>query len=233
MSKSVSYSLKDGIATIAMDDGKANVLSPQMLDELNAAFDKAQSDKAVVILTGRPGGVFSGGFDLKIMMSGPEHAVALTCQGSRLAQRILSFPTPVIAAAGGHAIAMGAFLLLACDYRIGLDEGSKTGLNETQIGMVMHHFGIELAREFIAKTYLNRSLVNGEIFMPEDAVRAGFLDKTVPKEQLMDTAAATAQAMKLLSMNAFGGTKIKSRKQFLDTLSRALEQDQKMTLPTG
>ncbi len=232
MSELVSYTLGDGIAIIAMDDGKANVLSPDMLDALELAFDRAEKDKAVVIFTGRDGGVFSGGFDLKIMMSGPEHARNLTCQGSKLALRILKFPTPVIAAPAGHAIAMGAFLLLACDVRIGVDGAIKTGLNETQIGMVMHHFGIELAREFVGKTYLNRSLICGEIFGPEDAVRAGFLDKTVPADKLMQTAMGTAKALKLLSMNAFAGTKIKSRKDLLNTLDAALAQDEKMTLMT-
>jgi len=226
----VTYTLGDGVATITMDDGKANVLSPTMLDDLSAAFDKAEADKAVVILTGREGGAFSGGFDLKVMMSGPENAIALTCQGSRFAMRIMSFPYPVIAAASGHAIAMGAFTLLACDYRIGAAEGTKTGLNETQIGMTMHDFGIELAREFVSKTYLNRSLINGEIFTPQDAKDAGYYDKLVEKDAVLATAKMTAQMMKLLNMRAFKGTKNKSRKALFATLNEAIDIDSKMSV---
>ena len=226
----VTYTLDDGIATIAMDDGKANVLSPTMLDDLSAAFDKAEADKAVVILTGRADGAFSGGFDLKVMMSGPENAIKLTCQGSRFAMRIMSFPYPVIAAASGHAIAMGAFTLLACDYRIGCDAGTKTGLNETQIGMTMHDFGIELAREFVSKTYLNRSLINGEIFAPDDAKDAGYFDKLVPKDQVLATAKMTAQMMKMLNMRAFIGSKNKSRKDLFETLGAAIATDEKMSV---
>lgn len=230
MTNLVTYTLEDGIATIAMDDGKANVLSPQMFNQLNAAFDTAQEDKAVVILTGREGGVFSGGFDLKIMMSGPDNAIALTCQGSAFALRILQFPYPVIAATTGHAIAMGAFTLLACDYRIGADENTKTGLNETQIGMTMHDFGIEMAREFIPKHYLNRSLINGEIFTPGDAKDAGYYDTLVPKDAVMSTAVMTAKMMKLLNMRAFNGTKNKSRKALFETLEWALDKDSKMSV---
>ena len=226
----VTYTLDDGIATIAMDDGKANVLSPTMLDDLSAAFDKAEADKAVVILAGRSDGAFSGGFDLKVMMSGPENAIKLTCQGSRFAMRLMSFPYPVIAAASGHAIAMGAFTLLACDYRIGCDAGTKTGLNETQIGMTMHDFGIELAREFVSKTYLNRSLINGEIFAPDDAKDAGYFDKLVPKDQVLATAKMTAQMMKLLNMRAFNGSKNKSRKALFATLNTAIATDEKMSV---
>lgn len=226
----VTYTLEDGIATIAMDDGKANVLSPAMLEALNSAFDSAEKDEAVVILTGRDGGVFSGGFDLKVMMSGPENAIALTCQGSRFALRLLGFPYPVIAAVSGHAIAMGAFTLLACDYRIGPVEPTKTGLNETQIGMTMHHFGIELAREFIPKNFLNRSLINGEIFAPKDARLAGYYDTLVEKDNVMDTAMKVANMMKLLNMRAFKGTKRKSRKALFEKLEWAISQDEKMTV---
>lgn len=230
MSDLVTYTLADGIATIRMDDGKANVLSPEMFNGLNAAFDKAETDKAVVVLTGRDGGVFSGGFDLKIMMSGPEQAVALTCEGSRFALRLLQFPFPVIAATGGHAIAMGAFILLACDYRISSNAGTKTGLNETQIGMTMHHFGIEMAREFIPKHYLNRSLINGEIFGPKDAKLAGYYDALVDKDTVMETAMMSAKMMSMLNMRAFKGTKQKSRQTLFEKLEWALGEDEKMSV---
>ena len=230
MTKLVSYTLNDGIATIAMDDGKANALSPDMLTQLDAALDKAEADEAVVILTGREGGVFSGGFDLKVMMSGPDAAVDLTCQGSRFALRILKHPFPVIAAATGHAIAMGAFTLLACDYRIGTDTGSKTGLNETQIGMTMHHFGIEIAREFVPKHYLNRSMICAEIFGPQDAQQAGYYDRLAPKDEVLATAMTMAKMMQMLNMRAFKGTKTKSRKDLFAKLEWAIDADSKMSV---
>jgi len=230
MTDLVTYTLDDGIATIRMDDGKANVLSPDMFDALNAAFDRAETDKAVVIFTGREGGIFSGGYDLKIMMAGPEAAVALTCQGSRFALRLLQFPFPVIAATGGHAIAMGAFMLLAADYRIGGNEATKTGLNETQIGMTMHHFGIELAREFVPKHYLNRSMINGEIFAPEDAKQAGYYDVLTDKDAVMATAMMSAKMMSMLNMRAFKGTKLKSRAGLISKLEWALGEDEKMSV---
>ena len=230
MTDLITYTCEDGVAVIQMDDGKANVLSPDMLGELETAFDKAEADEAVVILTGRDGGIFSGGFDLSVMMSGPEAAVALTCQGSRFALRILKHPFPVIAATGGHAIAMGAFTLLACDYRVGGDASTKTGLNETQIGMTMHHFGIELAREFIPKNYLNRSMINGEIFGPEDAKQAGYYDILAPKDSVMDTAKGAAKMMALLNMRAFKGTKLKSRETLIAKLEWAIDTDSKMSV---
>ena len=94
MSNNVSYTFENGIASIAMDDGKANALSHQMWDELEEAFNQAETDNAIVIFKGRPG-LFSGGFDLKEISKGPEKALLLTSRGSKMARRILSFPFPV------------------------------------------------------------------------------------------------------------------------------------------
>jgi len=106
MSNNVTYSYEDGVATISMDDGKANALSHDMWDELSEAFDKAEASKAIVVLTGRDG-LFSGGFDLKEIAKGPEQAILLTSRGSKMARRMMSFPTPVIGVSTGHCIAIG------------------------------------------------------------------------------------------------------------------------------
>ena len=59
----VSYELEASIATITIDDGKANALTEALIGEVCDALDRAEADGAVVVLAGRPGR-FSGGFDL-------------------------------------------------------------------------------------------------------------------------------------------------------------------------
>ena len=226
----VTYTYNDGVATIAMDDGKANVLSHTMWEELEAAFDQAEKSGAIVLLKGRDG-IFSGGFDLKEMAKGPEQAILLTARGSKMARRILAFPTPVIAVSTGHCIAMGAFLMLACDYRIGTDGAFKTGLNETLIGMTMHNFGIELARYRISANYFNRCVINAEIWTPTGAITAGFYDQIVPAEQLDQASQMAAIGFSQLNMTAFNGTKNKSRKAFLQLLDQCIESD--LIIPDG
>ncbi|MBW1788465.1 MAG: crotonase/enoyl-CoA hydratase family protein [Deltaproteobacteria bacterium] len=132
----VRYSESDKIATIGIDDGKANAVSFQFLDEINNALDLAERDRAVVILTGRPG-KFSAGFDLSIVTKGGETATDLVRSGGRLALRLLGFPTPVILACNGHCLALGALLLLATDFRIGVEGEYKIGTNEVAIGMAL------------------------------------------------------------------------------------------------
>ncbi|MBM1189253.1 crotonase/enoyl-CoA hydratase family protein [Pseudomonas lundensis] len=225
MSDLIAYHLEDGIATLTLSNGKVNAISPQVIADFNAALDRAEQDRAVVIITGQPG-ILSGGYDLKVMRAGPEQAVNLVTQGSTLARRLLAHPFPVVAACPGHAVAKGAFLLLSVDYRIGVDGPFSIGLNEVQIGMTMHHAGIELARDRLRKSAFHRSVINGEMFNPQNAVDAGFLDKVVQPEELHAAALEAARQLKKINMEAHKNTKLKVRKALLDTLDNAIELDQ-------
>ena len=125
-----------------------------------------------------------------------------------------------------HAIAKGAFLLLSADYRIGVEGPFHIGLNEVQIGMTMHHAGIELARDRLRKSAFHRSVINGEMFDPIGAVDAGFLDKVVPTGELLAVAKAAAEQLKKINMVAHKNTKLKVRKALLETLDQAIALDQ-------
>ncbi|NHW99060.1 crotonase/enoyl-CoA hydratase family protein [Pseudomonas koreensis] len=225
MSELIAYHLEDGIATLTLNNGKVNAISPDVIAAFNAALDRAVTDRAIVIITGQPG-ILSGGYDLKVMTSGPKEAVALVTAGSTLARRLLSHPFPVIVACPGHAVAKGAFLLLSADYRIGVDGPFSIGLNEVQIGMTMHHAGIELARDRLRRSAFHRSVINGEMFEPKSAVDAGFLDKVVAAEELQGAALAAARQLKKINMNAHKNTKLKVRKALLEALDNAIIQDQ-------
>ncbi|WP_339454342.1 crotonase/enoyl-CoA hydratase family protein [Pseudomonas sp. EA_5y_Pfl2_R50] len=225
MSELIAYHLEDGIATLTLNNGKVNAISPDVIAAFNAALDQAVTDRAIVIITGQPG-ILSGGYDLKVMTAGPKEAVALVTAGSTLARRLLSHPFPVIVACPGHAVAKGAFILLSADYRIGVDGPFSIGLNEVQIGMTMHHAGIELARDRLRRSAFHRSVINGEMFDPKSAVDAGFLDKVVAAEELQGAALAAARQLKKINMLAHKNTKLKVRKALLETLDNAIIQDQ-------
>ena len=175
MNEFVTYQSEENYAIITINNGKANAISHEVVAGLNYSLDKAEQEDKVVILTGTQG-IFSGGFDLKVMTKSPETALELVTKGSQLSHRMLSFPKPIILACNGHAIAKGAFLLLSVDYRIGVEGDFKIGLNEVMIGMTMHNAGIAIANARLSEVYLNRSVNNAEIFSSKDAVKAGFLD---------------------------------------------------------
>ena len=66
MSDFVKYEMADRIATLTMDDGKANAFGIDMTTALSAALDRAEMEAASVVITGRPG-VLCAGFDLKVI----------------------------------------------------------------------------------------------------------------------------------------------------------------------
>ena len=106
---------KEGeVSIITLNDGKANVFSANMSNTIHSLLDEVPEDSGSLVITGKPG-LFSAGFDLKTIQGGdPKAAVEMTTAGFKLLSRIYSFPRPVIAASSGHAIALGAFLLVLC-----------------------------------------------------------------------------------------------------------------------
>ena len=226
MNEFVSYQSEEKYAIITINNGKANAISHEVIAGLNESLDAAEKENKVVILTGKSG-IFSAGFDLKVMTASPESAKELVTKGSKLSLRMLSFPQPIIVACSGHAIAKGAFLLLSADYRIGVEGDFKIGLNEVMIGMTMHNAGIAIAKARLSEVYLNRSVNNAEIYNSKQAVEAGFLDRIVPEEALLLTAIKIAEMSSKLNKKAHTATKLKVRKLHLEALAIAIALDLK------
>ncbi len=220
MEELVSYRLDDGVATIRMDDGKRNAISPAMVRALGGALDRAQADGAVVVLTGREG-VFSSGFDLKVLRGGGFDALAMLRGGFALAERLLAFPSPVVIACNGHGIAMGAFLLLSGDYRFGTRGDFKIVTNEVAIGLTMPRAGVEICRHRLAPPHFDRAVLLAETYTPETALEAGFLDRVVAAEALEPAALGLARSVLALDRKAHAETKLRARAEVLRALRAA------------
>lgn len=226
MTNIVDYQLADGIATITLQNGKVNALGSAMFEALNGALDQAEQDQAIVMLVGQPG-IFSAGYDLKELQQGGDAIVKLVATGSQFTRRLLAFPLPVIGVCTGNCIAKGAFIMLSCDYRIGVEGPFTIGLNETKIGMTMHHVGIELPRQRLTPAAFNRCVINAEMFDPAGAAAVGFLDKVVSANELLPAARAEAVRLQGLHSDSFTATKLKSRAALLEKIDWAIQQDQK------
>jgi len=229
MSDLTTYEHSDGIATIEMDDGKVNALGVAMLRELHAAFDRAEEQNAIVILTGREG-LFSAGFDLKVFSDTPEQLPEMLTLGARLCERILAFPRPVVTACTGHGVAAGCFIQLPADLRLGVDGPFQIGLNEVRIGLTMPHFVIELARSRLTPAHFDRAVNSAAMYTPADAAVAGFLDRVVPAEDLGGAAREAASQLAGLNAEAHRATKLKSREGLIDALHAAIEEEFNVTV---
>ncbi len=225
MDEIVSYTLEGSVATIAMDDGKVNALSPAMLAAIDAAFERARDDAAAVIFRGRAG-TFSAGFDLKVLRGGGVETVEMIVGGFRLAHKILSFPRPIVIACTGHAVAMGSFLLLCGDHRIGTAGEFRIVANEVAIGLTMPQAAVEICRQRLTPAAFNRAVILAETFTPDDAVAAGFLDEVVPMDRLDEAARSAAERFTQLNAEAHAASKLRARAQALEAIAAGIEADE-------
>lgn len=224
MSGLVTVVEHESFTQLSMDDGKANALGFDMLAALSAGLDVAETRAKPVVIAGRAG-KFSAGFDLSVMARLDAETFRLLNEGAQTALRLMRFPTPVVLAVSGHALAMGALLCLSADYRIGAQGEFKLGLNEVAIGMTLPWFGVELARARLSETHLQAAVNLACIYGPDEAVSAGYLDEAVQAEDLIARAQAAAEQFASLNMPAYHATKLRTRAPFFERIEAALEQD--------
>jgi enoyl-CoA hydratase len=205
---SVHYRLEGPVATVRIDDGKRNALSPQVLDEIYEALDRAEADRAAVILTGRES-VFSAGFDLNVMKRGGANAIRMLRSGYALTARVMAYPYPVIAACSGHSFAMGVFLMLSADYVIGSRGDFRISANEVAIGLTMPRVAAAMLRHRLHPAAYQRAVTLSEAFDPEGALNAGFFDELVAPDEL--PARAESRAAEFAKLDARAHTASKRR----------------------
>jgi len=220
-----SFAIIDGVALIKLDDGKANALSLPMQQAFNSALDQAQQAKLPVVITGRSG-ILSAGFDLKTLAASGQPAVEMLNCGIEIALRLLSFETPVVFACGGHAIAMGVFLLQCGDYRIGVAGNFKYSANEVAIGMTMPWSTIEILRQRLTPAALSRAVLLAETFTPTNGVDNGLIDRVVATEaELLPVAMEFAKLSASLNATAHSASKQRLRGEAIAAIQSGLTKD--------
>ncbi len=222
----IRYELDGNVAVVHFDDGKANVLTHATIAALHDALSSAERDAArAVVIVGRPG-KFSAGFDLSVMTAGPDQARDLLRAGAELARRVYLFPIPVVLGATGHALAMGAILLMAADVRVGADGPFKVGLPEVEIGMPLPRFAVELARDRLARRHFVPATQHAVVTPPVDAVEVGFLDQVVAPDEVEAVAVAIGHDLAdRLHAAPFVLTRENCRGAVAQTIDDALDAD--------
>ena len=221
----IAYESREGVAHVTWDDGKANSLSTHSLEEINAAIDRAEKDEAsALVLFGRAG-VFCAGFDLKELRLGGDATRELVRHGAELLVRLYELPIPVLAGCTGHSLGMGALLLLASDIRWGSPGPHKIALNETAIGLPLPTFATELAVAKLSRRHLTRAGMMAELYDPESAVDAGFLDRVCPEGALHDELSAEAARLGAQAGKHFAITKKRLHEETVDRIRASLASE--------
>ena len=199
---------KDGnISTITLDDGKANVFSSKMSQDINQCLDEVATEEGCLIITGKEG-MFSAGLDLKTIQSGDtDKIIEMSTAAFKLLARIFSFPRPVIAACSGHGIALGTFLLCCCDYRIGVKGDFMIGANEMRTNMVIPDPILGLIKFRVAQSHKYRAILGAEMYSIDKALEAGLLDEIVSPDDLAKTVNKKAKDLATMGHPSYTMTK--------------------------
>jgi enoyl-CoA hydratase len=226
MTDQVSYELRDRIATLTLRNGKVNAFTLEMIAGVNDALTRAEREAAVVVITGQPG-VLSAGMDLKFLMASPQNIPVLAGACGAMLRRLLAHPQPVVVACPGNAVAGGAFMLLAADYRLGIEGPFAIGTNEVKIGITMPHSCLVMASDRLTKVAFQRSMLTAELFDPRGAKEVGYLDEVVAHEALEEAARKVAGRLAALNLKAYAQTKARMRRPLLEAFDKAAEADSK------
>jgi enoyl-CoA hydratase len=215
----------DQVMTAVIDDGKANALTFATIAELRSAVSASVDENCPLIVAGRDG-YFSAGFDLEVMRSGDRDLVSsLAGQGFLLFREMLAAPVPVLAACTGHALAAGALLLLAADYRIGQPGTYQLGLNETRIGIALPQPAVAMARFRLSTNHLAAATLFATVVTPDLACDFGYLDRIDADPSAAAVASVTPIAS--VGLRAFAKTKQRMNADIVDQLSDLPESRQR------
>ncbi len=187
----------DGIATLLIDkkDSTMNTIDQAFIDELTESIDRISSDaaiKGVILTSGKE--AFLAGADLKGIEERSENAPNVPNKVmfdqiwslSSQFRRMEKCGKPIVCAINGTAVGGGTEIALACHARIvANDDKIKLGLPEVQIGLLPAGGGTQRLPRLIGIQEALPLLLQGKSLSPEKALKAGFINKVVPADQLM------------------------------------------------
>ncbi|MGI9293066.1 MAG: crotonase/enoyl-CoA hydratase family protein [Pseudomonadales bacterium] len=209
----VKLEMREGVAWITIDDGKVNALGMDKLAAIKSHLAESERNNAQVVLKGRPG-IFSAGFDLKVLGGRRDQQVELLSAGMDLIVTFLRHPHPITCLCTGHAYPMGAFLMLCSDYRIGVEGNWKIGMNEVAIGITVPPFALALANHRLTRPGIAR-VGTAAMMSPGRAMEYGYLDEVVADTELDAVAQRVLAEFAKLDLPSYVATKQAMNKQVI------------------
>lgn len=187
---------RNGVITLTLNrPAQFNALSEEMLTALQSALDEVARDKRVrCVVIAAAGRAFCAGHDLKQMRAHPSQAYyeTLFAKCSRVMQRIVSLPVPVIARVQGMATAAGCQLVATCDLAVAAESASfaVSGIN---VGLFCSTPAVALSRNVPPKHAFDM-LITGRFIAAADALSYGLVSRVAPDAELdLAVSALTAE----------------------------------------
>ncbi|HYB90401.1 MAG TPA: enoyl-CoA hydratase/isomerase family protein [Candidatus Binataceae bacterium] len=200
--------LGDGVRLLTMNRPPANAISRDFNEAFYQRCREAREDASVraLIVTGI-GRFFSAGLDLKEVLARTSGVGNLGGSEKDGIFALWTIPKPTVAMINGHAIAGGAIIALACDFRITQTGEHKFGLNETAIGLSFPIGAFEIARLALPNRAVRFGLLEAQVHPPAKALELGFVDEVVEPAKLEERCVELARRLAAGGQLAYGHTK--------------------------
>jgi 3-hydroxyacyl-CoA dehydrogenase len=191
MSEAASYSVRDGVAVVTLNNPPVNGLGSVLRPGIMAGIRKAEADPAVkaLVLIGSAK-AFSGGADIREFNT-PKMGVPPSLPEINDAQD--AFPKPMIAAIGGFALGGGLELALGCHYRVALPK-SQLGLPEVKLGLLPGSGGTQRLPRMVGAAQAIQMMTTGNPISAEKALQLGLVDEIVQGDLLQGAIAFASKA---------------------------------------
>jgi enoyl-CoA hydratase/carnithine racemase len=208
MSTIRSEDREPGVRVLTLDRPPANAIDESLLADLDAALDAARANDGVrvIVLTGS-GLFFSGGFDFAAPRRDDAVASDLYARYRAAHLRLLTLPKPTVAMVNGHAIAGGLVLVLACDYRLGVEGNYRVGLNEVAVGASFPRAAFEIVRLRLPHARVSELILGAALYPAGQALRLGIVDELFPAEKFEDTVLRRAARLGAFPREAYAHAK--------------------------
>ena len=202
------YEKRDGIAVVTLCRPETiNAFNVRMRDELSEALSAARDDAEVrgLLIVGDGERGFCAGADLTEFGSAPSQAIARYVRWARdLWTALAELPKPTMAAVHGYCFGSGLEIAALCDLRIA-SQDAVFALPEASLGLIPAAGGTQSLPRIVGLPRAMEMALTGRRVTSGEAVRAGFVDWLVPREQLhvvaearlRDVASAPAEALAL------------------------------------
>ncbi|MBA2296779.1 MAG: enoyl-CoA hydratase/isomerase family protein [Actinobacteria bacterium] len=205
---------EDGaVAIVTLDHPPVNALSTQLLEELEAEYDRLdRSDETrAIVFRGAGEKAFVAGADISEFPSLRDAAVEAAESGSargiqKLAARMDAGRTPVVAAIHGYCLGGGLELAMACDVRIAAED-AQLGQPEIKLGLIPGGGGTQRLPRLIGHGRALLLNLSGDPISGAQAYEWGLVERAVPRDELLDAALALARTLSERSPFAMGVVK--------------------------
>ena len=171
--------LKDGIATLTLNDPPANTYSYEMMQEFDGAILAARMDEDVhvIVITGQGEKFFSAGANIRVLSEmTPRFKYFFCLHANETLSRLEQTPKLVIAAINGHCVGGGLEVALAADIRLARKGAGKMGLPEVSLGVLPGTGGTQRLARVVGKSRAIELMVTGELFDFERGLELGLVN---------------------------------------------------------